>query len=74
LPTRAGLPVLMLTARAEDAYRLASLNVGVDDCLAKAFVPAELLAEETPPALHPPPRLSIQPCPQPVRRGPASST
>jgi CheY-like chemotaxis protein len=53
LPTRAGLPVLLLTARAEDAYRLASLTVGVDDCLAKAFVPAELLVEEPPAVEHP---------------------
>ena len=43
-PARAGLPVLMLTARADDAHRLASLTVGVDDYLTKPFVPAELLA------------------------------
>ena len=41
---RAGLPVLMLTARADEAHRLATLTVGVDDYLTKPFVPAELLA------------------------------
>ncbi|MEL5996790.1 ATP-binding protein, partial [Hymenobacter segetis] len=43
-PTCAGLPVLMLTARADEAHRLATLTVGVDDYLTKPFVPAELLA------------------------------
>jgi DNA-binding response OmpR family regulator len=43
-PARAGLPVLMLTARADDAYRQAALTVGVDDYLTKPFAPAELLA------------------------------
>ena len=40
----AGIPVLMLTARADEAHRLATLTVGVDDYLTKPFVPAELLA------------------------------
>jgi signal transduction histidine kinase/DNA-binding response OmpR family regulator/tetratricopeptide (TPR) repeat protein len=43
-PARAGLPVLMLTARADEAHRLAALTVGIDDYLTKPFVPAELLA------------------------------
>jgi len=43
-PARAGLPVLMLTARADETHRLTSLTVGVDDYLTKPFVPAELLA------------------------------
>jgi signal transduction histidine kinase/DNA-binding response OmpR family regulator len=43
-PARAGLPVLMLTARADDAHRQTALTVGVDDYLTKPFVPAELLA------------------------------
>jgi signal transduction histidine kinase/DNA-binding response OmpR family regulator len=43
-PARAGLPVLMLTARADEAHRLATLTLGVDDYLTKPFVPAELLA------------------------------
>jgi signal transduction histidine kinase/DNA-binding response OmpR family regulator len=42
-PARAGLPVLMLTARADDAHRQTALTVGVDDYLTKPFVPAELL-------------------------------
>lgn len=43
-PARAGLPVLMLTARADDPHRRAALTVGVDDYLTKPFAPAELLA------------------------------
>ncbi|TDN39204.1 response regulator [Hymenobacter sp. UV11] len=43
-PARAGLPVLMLTARADDTHRRAALTVGVDDYLTKPFAPAELLA------------------------------
>ncbi|MCR5888647.1 response regulator [Hymenobacter sp. J193] len=40
---RAGLPVLMLTARADEGHRLEALTVGVDDYLTKPFAPAELL-------------------------------
>jgi CheY-like chemotaxis protein len=43
-PARAGLPVLMLTARADESHRLSALPVGVDDYLTKPFAPAELLA------------------------------
>ena len=43
-PARAGIPVLMLTARANAAHRRAALTVGVDDYLTKPFAPAELLA------------------------------
>ena len=43
-PSRAGVPVLMLTARADDAHRHLALTVGVDDYLTKPFAPAELLA------------------------------
>ena len=37
------LPVLLLTARAEPADRIAGLNSGADDYLAKPFEPDELL-------------------------------
>jgi CheY-like chemotaxis protein len=43
-PSQAGVPVLMLTARADEAHRLQALTVGVDDYLTKPFQPAELLA------------------------------
>ena len=43
-PDRAGVPVLMLTARADEAHRQLALIVGVDDYLTKPFAPAELLA------------------------------
>jgi signal transduction histidine kinase/DNA-binding response OmpR family regulator/tetratricopeptide (TPR) repeat protein len=43
-PAHTGLPVLMLTARADAGHREAALTVGVDDYLTKPFVAAELLA------------------------------
>ncbi|QKG59202.1 response regulator (plasmid) [Hymenobacter sp. BRD128] len=43
-PTWADLPVLMLTARADDEHHRAALAVGVDDYLTKPFVPTELRA------------------------------
>ncbi|WP_233635600.1 hybrid sensor histidine kinase/response regulator transcription factor [Hymenobacter setariae] len=43
-PAQQSVPVLMLTARADDAHRLAALTVGVDDYLTKPFATAELLA------------------------------
>ncbi|MBO2012479.1 ATP-binding protein [Hymenobacter negativus] len=43
-PSQAGVPVLMLTARADEAHRQAALTVGVDDYLTKPFVADELLA------------------------------
>jgi two-component system, OmpR family, phosphate regulon response regulator PhoB len=41
--TRA-LPVIMLTARAQDADKVAGLDAGADDYLTKPFSPAELMA------------------------------
>lgn len=43
-PAYAQIPVLMLTARADEMHRLAALTVGVDDYVTKPFVPTELLA------------------------------
>ncbi len=43
-PETANLPVLMLTARAEDVDRILGLEMGADDYLTKPFVPRELLA------------------------------
>lgn len=44
LRARGGLPILMLTAKAEDVDRIVGLEVGADDYLAKPFNPRELLA------------------------------
>lgn len=43
LRARTSLPVLMLTARAETADRIAGLSAGADDYLSKPFEPDELL-------------------------------
>ncbi len=43
-PTFGRLPVLMLTARANEADRIAGLDAGADDYLSKPFSPAELTA------------------------------
>ncbi|MBG8554193.1 hybrid sensor histidine kinase/response regulator transcription factor [Hymenobacter guriensis] len=43
-PTWSRVPVLMLTARADEDHRRTALTVGVDDYLTKPFAPAELLA------------------------------
>ncbi|MBI3492150.1 MAG: response regulator transcription factor [Acidobacteria bacterium] len=40
----AGLPVIMLTARAEESERIGGLELGADDYLAKPFSPGELVA------------------------------
>src|SRR4029079_10225337 len=38
------VPILLLTARGEEADRIAGLNVGADDYVVKPFSPAELVA------------------------------
>jgi two-component system, OmpR family, response regulator len=43
LRSRSQLPILMLTARAEDVDRIVGLELGADDYLAKPFNPRELL-------------------------------
>ena len=40
----AHLPIIMLTARAEEADRIAGLDIGADDYIAKPFSPNELVA------------------------------
>jgi DNA-binding response OmpR family regulator len=40
----AGLPIIMLTARAEESERIGGLELGADDYLAKPFSPGELVA------------------------------
>src|SRR5918912_1151437 len=44
LRAAAGMPILMLTARAAIEDRVAGLDSGADDYLVKPFAPAELLA------------------------------
>ena len=43
-PTTAGIPIVMLTARSEDADVVAGLELGADDYLTKPFSPRVLLA------------------------------
>lgn len=40
----AWIPIIMLTARAEEAERIAGLEIGADDYIAKPFSPNELVA------------------------------
>lgn len=44
LRTIGSLPLIMLTARGEDADRILGIELGADDYLVKPFVPRELLA------------------------------
>ncbi|MDX9721181.1 MAG: response regulator transcription factor [Myxococcota bacterium] len=44
LRTRSSVPVIMLTARGEEADRVMGLELGADDYLPKPFAPRELLA------------------------------
>lgn len=43
-PKTAAIPVIMLTARAEESERIAGLETGADDYMAKPFSPNELVA------------------------------
>lgn len=43
-PATANLPILMLTARAEEADRIRGLETGADDYVTKPFSPRELIA------------------------------
>jgi len=43
-PTTALLPIIMLTARAEEVERIAGLELGADDYVTKPFSPRELTA------------------------------
>jgi DNA-binding response OmpR family regulator len=40
----AGIPIIMVTARAEERDRIAGLDIGADDYVAKPFSPNELVA------------------------------
>jgi two-component system, OmpR family, alkaline phosphatase synthesis response regulator PhoP len=40
----AAIPIIMLTARAEETHRIVGLELGADDYLAKPFSPGELIA------------------------------
>ncbi len=44
MPQTAGIPIIMLTARAAEADRIHGLEAGVDDYMTKPFSPRELVA------------------------------
>jgi DNA-binding response OmpR family regulator len=43
-PSTASIPIIMVTARAEETDRIIGLDIGADDYLAKPFSPNELVA------------------------------
>jgi two-component system, OmpR family, alkaline phosphatase synthesis response regulator PhoP len=43
-PATAAIPIIMVTARAEETDRIIGLDIGADDYLAKPFSPNELIA------------------------------
>jgi len=43
-PQTAAIPIIMLTARAEESERIVGLEIGADDYVAKPFSPNELVA------------------------------
>src|SRR4051794_32716959 len=43
-PATAGVPIIMLTARGEEADKIAGLELGADDYVTKPFSPKELVA------------------------------
>ena len=43
-PSTAALPIIMLTARAEESDRIVGLELGADDYITKPFSPNELVA------------------------------
>jgi DNA-binding response OmpR family regulator len=43
-PKTAAVPIIMVTARAEESERIAGLDLGADDYVAKPFSPGELVA------------------------------
>jgi two-component system, OmpR family, alkaline phosphatase synthesis response regulator PhoP len=43
-PKTAAIPIIMVTARAEESERIAGLELGADDYIAKPFSPNELVA------------------------------
>lgn len=47
LPETANVPILMLTARGEEADRIRGLETGADDYITKPFSPRELVARVT---------------------------
>src|SRR5688572_32137107 len=43
-PTTAGVPIIMLTAKADEVDRVVGLELGADDYVVKPFSPKELVA------------------------------
>jgi DNA-binding response OmpR family regulator len=67
-PGTASLPIIVLTARAEEADRIAGLDLGADDYVTKPFSPKELVARVA--ALLRRSGLTAVPSSQPLRFGP----
>ncbi len=70
LRARSDVPMIMLTARGEEADRVMGLELGADDYLAKPFSPRELLARMR--ALLRRARGQVGPSTRPIHTGPLS--
>ncbi|GAA0904751.1 hypothetical protein GCM10009574_095620 [Streptomyces asiaticus] len=81
LRARSAIPIIMITARGEEADRVVGLELGADDCVAKPFGVRELVARIRAVARRTvghlawrwtpryPPRCLRRPWPEPVRSG-----
>src|SRR6266849_6253350 len=63
----AAIPIIMLTARAQESDRIVGLELGADDYLTKPFSPNELVARVR--ALLRRTRHGASPTPRPIRYG-----
>ncbi len=55
------IPIIMLTARSEEADKIAALDAGADDYITKPFSPAEMIARVRAVLRRASPRIAIQP-------------
>ena len=75
-PATASIPIIMLTARAEETERIAGLELGADDYITKPFSPNELVARvrgAAPPVQRPAPASTAAAGIRPARHRPRAA-